>query len=188
MPLYFSPRDNNKQEKCTSSTSTPSEKLLPMRKRNMQLAIFTWFPNPLILFILEENTVVRIHPLSMRKQTWKNTFPLTPTLDNMSSVFLAPLSLKLKWINHIKMIYQKIKKNTSQILANYSIKSIHSWSFFEHFLVACSLQCVLCRSYSVSPFSFTSQNHQPSCHGHCNHHHLLEQSHDILIKENKRQN
>ena len=140
MPLYFSPRDNNKQEKCTSSTSTPSEKLLPMRKRNMQLAIFTWFPNPLILFILEENTVVRIHPLSMRKQTWKNTFPLTPTLDNMSSVFLAPLSLKLKWINHIKMIYQKIKKNTSQILANYSIKSIHSWSFFEHFLVACSLQ------------------------------------------------
>ena len=62
----------------------------------MQLAIFTWFPNPLILFILEENTVVRIHPLSMRKQTWKNTFPLTPTLDNKSSVFLAPLSLKLK--------------------------------------------------------------------------------------------
>lgn len=34
----------------------------------MQLAIFTWFPNPLILFILEENTGVRIHPLSMRKK------------------------------------------------------------------------------------------------------------------------
>ena len=132
MPLYFFRiGDNNKQEKSTSSKSTPSKKLLPMRKRNMQLAIFTWFPNPLILFILEENTGVRIHPLSMRKQTWKNTFPLTPTLDNMSSVFLAPLSLKLKWINHIKMIYQKIKKNTSQILASYSIKSIHSWRFCE---------------------------------------------------------
>ena len=37
-----------------------SKKLLPMRKRNIQLAIFTWCPISLILFSPDENTGVSI--------------------------------------------------------------------------------------------------------------------------------
>ena len=60
LPLYFFFLGIIISKGNAQAPKAQSKKLLPMRKRNIQLAIFTWCPISLILFSPDENTGVSI--------------------------------------------------------------------------------------------------------------------------------